>query len=38
MEKYDCSPDIIDFAYQIIELHKENEQLRSKLDHYKKNA
>jgi len=28
--------DIVDFAHQILTLHRENELLRSELDHYKK--
>ncbi len=29
------NPDIVDFAYQIIALHDENEHLRQELKHYK---
>ena len=28
--------DIVDFAHQILDLHRENESLRADLDHYKK--
>ena len=30
------APNIIDFAYEIISLHEENEQLKLELAHYKK--
>ena len=35
-EHFDAYPDVVDFAYQIISIHHENEQLRNELDHYKK--
>ncbi len=28
--------DIIDFAHQVLDLHRENESLRAELEHYKK--
>ena len=36
MTKHNYTPDIIDFAYQIIALHEENTTLRYDLAHYKK--
>jgi len=36
MKEYNYTLDIVDFAYQIIAIHKENEQLRNELNHYKK--
>lgn len=35
MKKEYYTPDIVDLAYQIIAIHKENEHLRQELDHYK---
>ena len=35
MSKEDYTPDVVDFAYQIIAMHEENEHLRQQLDHYK---
>jgi len=35
MKNRGYEPDVIDFAYQIIALHKENQILRSELKHYK---
>jgi len=28
--------DVVDFAYQIIAMHKENERLQQEVEHYKK--
>jgi hypothetical protein len=36
MTKDFYAPNVVDFAYQIIALHKENEQLHQELEHYKK--
>lgn len=36
MKEYNYELDVVDFAYQIIGLHKENERLHRELEHYEK--